>query len=399
MRRTAATGLGFAGLFLSIVAVLVGSTGLFYMSTAVIATILASRLQAWLAVQHLSFRRIAPPTVTVGERAAVELMVSADSRVRRPLITVKDSLPARMHADQVTPSLPIAPSAQAPTRTQYGFIPRRRGHFRWSGVSVGGMDALGLALILKTYKTDPAELIVWPRAEPIGYEIPHYGGFGYSDEGTTQSQGGIEPAGIREYRQGDPLRQVHWRSTARAGKLLVKDFEAGAASFAAILIQMDSGSELGEAPMTTLDQAAANALFVTEDMDRHGCRPFFPQVEDISEAGSSEVRRQEIKNLLAGIQTDSKANLTESFKEAVRKYGQKAAFYVFASVISDSLASAIAEATSQHMFVQVFWYGHNESDKAVRNPKSGSGSLQAMHYMELNGVKTVHVAEKSRRGQ
>jgi uncharacterized protein (DUF58 family) len=30
---------------------------------------------------------------------------------------------------------------------------------------------------------------------------------------------------LRDYRQGDPLRHIHWRSWARAGKPVVKEFE------------------------------------------------------------------------------------------------------------------------------------------------------------------------------
>lgn len=37
--------------------------------------------------------------------------------------------------------------------------------------------------------------------------------------------GGTEIFGVREYRPGDPLRRIHWRSTARRGELIVREFE------------------------------------------------------------------------------------------------------------------------------------------------------------------------------
>jgi len=36
---------------------------------------------------------------------------------------------------------------------------------------------------------------------------------------------GTEMFGIREYRAGDPLRRIHWRSSARHGELIVREFE------------------------------------------------------------------------------------------------------------------------------------------------------------------------------
>jgi uncharacterized protein (DUF58 family) len=36
---------------------------------------------------------------------------------------------------------------------------------------------------------------------------------------------GTEMFGVREYRPGDPLRRIHWRSSARHGELVVREYE------------------------------------------------------------------------------------------------------------------------------------------------------------------------------
>src|ERR1700682_2289144 len=36
---------------------------------------------------------------------------------------------------------------------------------------------------------------------------------------------GTELFGVREYRPGDPLRRIHWRSSARHGELIVREYE------------------------------------------------------------------------------------------------------------------------------------------------------------------------------
>jgi uncharacterized protein (DUF58 family) len=40
-----------------------------------------------------------------------------------------------------------------------------------------------------------------------------------------RSGSGTEMFGVREYRPGDPLRRIHWRSSARHGELIVREFE------------------------------------------------------------------------------------------------------------------------------------------------------------------------------
>jgi uncharacterized protein (DUF58 family) len=42
---------------------------------------------------------------------------------------------------------------------------------------------------------------------------------------TARAGSGTEMFGVREYRPGDPLRRIHWRSSARHAELIVREFE------------------------------------------------------------------------------------------------------------------------------------------------------------------------------
>jgi len=96
MRRAAGVALTASAFFLFIVAVLLNSSALFYMSTAIIATIFASRLQSYLSVRALHFERQAPGEAKVGELVTVEVTVWSNRRIRRPLVYIVDGLPSRL---------------------------------------------------------------------------------------------------------------------------------------------------------------------------------------------------------------------------------------------------------------------------------------------------------------
>lgn len=75
-------------------------------------------------------------------------------------------------------------------------------------------------------KTVPihAESIVFPEIRNI--ELPQPTGVAESGEGIVQSQG-EELYALREFQEGDALDRVHWKSSAKAGNLRVKEFSKG----------------------------------------------------------------------------------------------------------------------------------------------------------------------------
>jgi uncharacterized protein (DUF58 family) len=59
-------------------------------------------------------------------------------------------------------------------------------------------------------------------------------------------QTGFELHGVREYAQGESLRRVHWRSTARRGQLMVKELEDAPRDEIAVLLDADAAAVVGE---------------------------------------------------------------------------------------------------------------------------------------------------------
>lgn len=348
MRNIAGFALTTASAFLAVVAIMLNAPSLFYMGTALIATLGACQLQAWLSVRALRFERIAPESVRVGELVTVEVIVWSLQKIRRPLITVLDDLPPKLMVGERSPSLPIAPAYDLPIRTQYQFRPLRRGHFKWSKLTVEGTDALGLVTKRRTFETDRAEITVLPRPIPVAVDLPMAAGWGISEAESGQTRGaGIEPRGVRAYSYGDSLRHVHWRSSAKTGQLLVKEFEAGTHAAAAFLIQTSLGSEIGTGANTSLELICGNVAYLAEQFLRQGARVDFPGLEQKSSFASPLERLNEIYEILASVQANQSQNLGETALAVLGILPTGSALMIAMTLADDSLIEAVAQLSSR----------------------------------------------------
>ncbi|MFZ4506701.1 MAG: DUF58 domain-containing protein [Fimbriimonas sp.] len=373
MRNVAGFALTTASAFLAVVAIMLNSPALFYMATALIATIAACHFQAWLAVRALRFERIAPETARVGDLVTVEIFVWSERKLRRPLITVYDNLPARILLSHRSPSLPVAPAYDLPIRAQYQFRPLKRGKYRWSGVTVEGTDALGLITKRRSYDTEPAEMTVLPSPIALSLDIPSAAGWGISEAESGQSRGvGIEPRGIREYANGDALRHVHWRSSARAGRLLVKEFEAGSHASASFFIQDSVNSEVGIGANTSLETMCGNVAFLADAFLRQGVRVLLPAIEGSTSRTVSSERIHEIYEALSTLQPESKASLGEQVIASIADMTQGSIVFVLCAVRDDSLPGAVAAATNRGLQVIALLYDANKYPARSRQPRTDS---------------------------
>lgn len=350
MRSLAGFALTWASVFLAIVAVLIGSQALFFITTAMIATLGACHLQAYLSVRGLRVERIVPPSAQVGDLVTVQITLWSEKAIRRPLVAVSDALPPGLPVGDRSPSLPIAPSFDEPVRTQYRFRPLKRGRFRWSGLSVEGTDVLGLVTKLRNYPTATTEMVVLPRPIPCLVELPVAGGWGVSEAESGQTRGaGIEPRGIREYRPGDPLRHVHWRSTARTGRVVVKEFEAGSQATVALLIDRQKDHDVGRGADTSLELMIGHAAYLVETFLRQGVRVMLPQVDDAPNHANVQERSAEALRSLATLDADRAASLSEELAQVVLPGGS--VVYAFHAVADPDLPSVGAGMVARGMRV------------------------------------------------
>jgi uncharacterized protein (DUF58 family) len=81
---------------------------------------------------------------------------------------------------------------------------------------------------------------------------------------------GDDDAATREYRHGDDLRKVHWRSTARVGRLMVRREERPWQSRATLLLDTRSQAHRGDGPGSSFEWAVSAVASIGMHAARQG---------------------------------------------------------------------------------------------------------------------------------
>jgi len=156
----------------------------------------------------------------------------------------------------------VAPLRDVEARCEVSF--KHRGVYTLGPLSLA--TAFPFGLFVKERRLEvPAELVIWPRTD---LEPPDP--WASDTRGRTSRRGqlsGVSGArgefdALREYRSGDDVRDVHWRSTARVGEPIMRSFldESGESRWLVI----DTRSPAGEAAEQALANVASIARRYTQ---------------------------------------------------------------------------------------------------------------------------------------
>lgn len=118
----------------------------------------------------------------------------------------------------------IAPKGEVEVRVE--LEPLRRGALKFSGLTLARPDPFGLFRGFARVPL-PQTVQILPKRYPLP-PIALPGAMKYQEGGVAMASNigrSDEFVSLREYRRGDPYRHIHWRSWAKTGKPIVKEFE------------------------------------------------------------------------------------------------------------------------------------------------------------------------------
>jgi len=106
-------------------------------------------------------------------------------------------------------------------------VPHRRGVIAMDRLRALLPDPLGFFQKCRHVEATPGRLVVLPKRYRLPrISMPGEAAFHIGGEETGNATGSAgEFIGLRDYRPGDPLRQIHWKSWAHTGRPVVKELE------------------------------------------------------------------------------------------------------------------------------------------------------------------------------
>ena len=190
--------------------------GVFIVALPLVAILVVMRTRYRIACTRV----LDPARVTAGRAARVVLRLENLSRLPTGVLLVEDTLPyvlggrPRFVLDRVEP--------QGVRDVAYSVRSELRGRYAIGPLAVRLTDPFGFCELSRAFRGTDSLIVT-----PVVHEIPLVrlgGDFTGGGESRLRAVAvaGEDDVATREYRLGDDLRRVHWRSTAHAGELMVR---------------------------------------------------------------------------------------------------------------------------------------------------------------------------------
>lgn len=205
-------------------------------------------------------RTLSPARIPVGAQARVQLRLHNLSRLITGTLLLEDRLPYALGS---RPRLVLERlAAHQASAVAYTVRAEVRGRYDVGPLSVRLTDPFGLCELIRSFPgVDRLTVIPQVVALPGVRLTGEYTGSGES-RARSVAVHGEDDAATREYRHGDDLRRVHWRSTARVGELMVRREEQPWESRATVVLDGRAGGHRGDGPTASFEWAVSAAASI-----------------------------------------------------------------------------------------------------------------------------------------
>lgn len=234
---------------------------LYGMVAFLISVLISSFVLSRFSLLHMEVHRNIAHAAIEGEKVPVTYRLVNNGIMTKYLIEISEDSPELFRDKSI-----CVEAVRKALLIKSWFACRKRGEYHLESITLRSSYPLGLFLTARRFKS-PAKLLVYPKSYPIS-SMPVSGGLKSPRTlNMTCSVSGVsdEFLGTREYRPGDPLRFIHWKSSARRGKIIIKEFEQHMSSQTTIILDADKRTISSDSFECGVRIAASVSRFCTKN--------------------------------------------------------------------------------------------------------------------------------------
>ncbi len=238
-RETQMSALWYLIAVLLFLALLLRLELVFYAVYSLLGIYLLSRLLVYRTLERLQVERVFTDHAFLNDEVTVTIRIRNRTLWPIPWLHVDESVPIELHAPNFVRAAYSLGSRE--TRTlRYTLSCRRRGYYTLGPLHLTSGDPFGFVQAHRALPERPT-LIVYPAVIPLSQlGLPARLPYGQVSSFQRLFEDPNRLAGVREYRVGDSIRRVHWKASAHADTLLVKQLQPAITQEMAIVLDLDA---------------------------------------------------------------------------------------------------------------------------------------------------------------
>jgi uncharacterized protein (DUF58 family) len=286
--------------------------GLLLLVLPLIAAFLVARARLRMTCE----RSVEPAQVALGSPMRGKITLGQDGRLPAGILQLDDVVPPElgMHPRFLVDKADLSWRREV----EYPLLGRVRGRFSTGPLMVRTTDPFGLVSLDRQFVAT-SDVMVTPQVVPL-HMMRTAGGVGSAGEARPHRIGvvGQDDALVREYHQGDDVRRIHWRSTARWGDLMVRREEQSWDPSASIMLDTRLSAHAGQGMDSSLEWAiSAAASVATHFLDDGFGIEIYEAEGPLHISGSMGQHSSASQQLMMSRLTDLRPSITSTMHYAV----------------------------------------------------------------------------------
>lgn len=195
---------------------------------------------------------------------------------------------------------------------------QQRGQFHLGPWAIRSGDPFGIFTITRHYLANEEIIIHPPIHGNLPIPLPAGQSSGRVRARQKSWQATVNAATVRNYQPNDPIRWIHWPTSARRDELFVREFDLDAAGDIWILLDMTTAVQLGSGPNNTEEHAvllAASLAAQALNQNRAVGLAAYGQTPQIVPAGQGQGQQWKILRALALVNADGQNSLAQTIPD------------------------------------------------------------------------------------